>query len=249
MWNGAAYCDGICSEVHNKSLVMSNMFTLWFGMVPQENIPSVWRTVTSWGLHEMGAYGAFVYLSALSSSYYAPLYSLPDDGSAVVTALAKCDHDSWCSEIMQDNDTMTRESWHDGTYSHPWGAGNVVGFVWGILGVHQTSPGYSSFTIRPKLGPLQHAELTVPTLRGHIRVTAQPGAVDVDVPCSTLATICLPRSSDDTSAMNAKTTTLLLDGIETASVHSAGHICAASPVSCGAEGAVRKLRADGNLYV
>jgi len=246
MWNGTAYCDGICSEVHNKSLVMSNMFTLWFGMVPPENIASVWQTVTSWGMHEMGMYGAFVYLSALSSSYYAPLYALPDDGTAVIMALAKCDHYSWCSEIMQDNVTMTRESWHDGTYSHPWGTVNLVGFVWGILGVHQTSPGYASFIIRPKLGSLQHAELTVPTLRGHIRVKAQPGAVDVDVPCNTHATICLPRSSDFT--VNTKTTTLFLDGVVTASVDSGGHICTASPVSCGAEGAVRKLRAASSMY-
>lgn len=252
MWNGSAYCDGICSEVNNKSLLMSNMFTLWFGMVPQENVASVWKTVTSWGLQKMGAYGAFVYLGALSGSYFAPLYSLPDDGSAVITALAKCDHYSWCSEIVQDNATMTRESWHDGTHSHPWGSGAVVGFVWGILGVHQTSPGYASFIIRPKLGNLQHAEVTVPTLRGHIRVRARPGAVDVDVPCNTLATICLPRSSGetgDTLAVKATTTKLFLDGIATDSKKNGGHICAASPVSCGKEGAFRKLRASDHSNV
>jgi len=193
----------------------------------------------------MGQYGAFVYLSALSGSYYAPLHAVPDDGSAVITALAKCDHDSWCSEIMQDNATMTRESWHDGTYSHPWGSGAIVGFVWGILGVHQTSPGYASFIIRPKLGSLQYAELTVPTLRGHITIKAQPGALDVNIPCNTLATICLPRSSRDTLASNFSTR-LFLDGVGIASIHSAGNICTASPVSCGADGVVRKLRASSD---
>jgi len=59
MWNGSAFCDGVCSEVGGASLVMSNMFTLCFGLVPAASVPSVWRTVTAWGLEQMGDYGAF----------------------------------------------------------------------------------------------------------------------------------------------------------------------------------------------
>lgn len=58
----------------------------------------------------------------------------PDDGSAIVHALAKCDHYSWCAGLLADNLTMTRESWHDGTYSHGWGSSAVVGVSWGVLG-------------------------------------------------------------------------------------------------------------------
>ena len=29
---------------------------------------------------------------------------------------------------------MTRESWHDGTYSHEWGASPLAGVAWGLLG-------------------------------------------------------------------------------------------------------------------
>ena len=60
--------------------------------------------------------GAFWYQMALASGYYAPFYDTPDDGTALYTALTKCDHYSWCSGIRDDNLTMTRESWHDGTY-------------------------------------------------------------------------------------------------------------------------------------
>jgi len=247
MWNGTAYCDGVCSEVGGKSLIMSNMFTLFFGMVPPENIPSVWETIKNWGLEEIGDYGAFFYLGALSSSYYAPLFSLPDDGSAVLTALTKCDKYSWCSGLRDDNLTMTRESWHDGTYSHPWGTSGMVGFFWGILGVHQTAPGFASATIRPKLGSLTHAEGTVPTLRGYIKVKAQPASVDVELPCNVDATLCLPRSSADKAIVNVESTTLLLDGVTVTAVQDGNHICAKQPVTCGAGGAARRLTSSARV--
>ena len=44
------------------SLVMSNMFSLAFGLVPPADIPSVWGTVATWGLEQMGDYGAFWYV-------------------------------------------------------------------------------------------------------------------------------------------------------------------------------------------
>ena len=187
------------------------------------------------------------YFNALASGYYsgeAP-YDTPDDGSAVLTALTKCDQYSWCSGLRDDNLTMTRESWHDGTYSHEWGTGAIVGVVWGIMGVHQTAPGFATFTVKPKLGSLAHASITVPTIRGYINVTAGPGSVNVDVPCNTLAQLCLPRSSRDEMLYTPRTTRLLLDGIEVpAFVTDGGHMCASEPVGCGGGGASRKLTAQ-----
>jgi hypothetical protein len=66
---GTAFCDGICTEVMGHSLVMSNMFSLAFGLVPPADIPSVWGTVASWGLEQMGDYGAFWYVVMLFFSY------------------------------------------------------------------------------------------------------------------------------------------------------------------------------------
>jgi len=252
MWNGASFCDGICSEVGGKSLVMSNMFTLAFGLVPQPQLASVWKTVASWGLEQMGAYGAFWYQAALSNSYYAPLYDTPDDGSAILTALTKCDQSSWCSGLRDDNLTTTRESWHAGTYSHVWGASPIVGVVWGIMGIHQTAPGFASFVVKPKLGALSHASITVPTLRGYVNVTASVGALQVQVPCNSLATLCLPRSATDSAQGLSFTasTGLLLDGKHVAAKVSGGHLCASAPVSCGRSGAARVLSAlDTAMYI
>jgi alpha-L-rhamnosidase len=246
MWNGTAFCDGICSEVGGNSRVMSNMFSLAFGLVPPANVDSVWGGVTAWGLTQMGDYGAFWYQMAVASGYYAPHYDTPDDGTAIVTALTKCDYYSWCSGLAQDNLTMTRESWHAGTYSHGWGSSGIVGVSWGVLGVHNTAPGWAQFIVMPKLGPLQFAVGQVPNLRGFVTVNATAGwGVEVGVPCGAAATLCTPRSAADGARPLATADfALLLDGEEVAAVERAGHLCLEKPVGCGAGGAPRQLRAQ-----
>ena len=243
MWNGTAFCDGICDDpkINGASLVMSNMFSLCFGLVPAANIDSVWSTVTSWGLEQMGDYGAFWYQMAVASSYYGGYYDTPDDGSAMVVALTKCDVYSWCSGLRDDNLTMTRESWHDGTYSHGWGSSAIVGVSWGIAGVHQTAPAFATFLVKPKLGSLTYANLTMPTIRGFITVSATPGAVNVSVPCNSRATLCVPRSAADAGLFTPRTHALLLDGDEAPAVASGRHLCLAAAVGCGAAGAPRAL--------
>jgi hypothetical protein len=112
MWNGRAFCDGICEEVGGHSRLMTAIFSLCFGMVPEANVASVWKTVADWGLEEIGDYGAFWYLMAVSGGgYYSQQYDTPDDGTAMLTALTKCDRYSWCAGLRDDNLTMTRESW------------------------------------------------------------------------------------------------------------------------------------------
>jgi len=135
MWNSTTqlFCDGICPEVNGNTRMMSSMFALAFGMVPAEAIDAAWQVVADWGLEQIGDYGAFWYQMAIASSYYGGYYPTVDDGTAMVTALAKCDTYSWCSGLRDDNLTMTRESWHDGTYSHGWGSSAIVGVAWGIM--------------------------------------------------------------------------------------------------------------------
>jgi hypothetical protein len=252
MWNGSHFCDGICSEVGGNSRVMTNMFFLAFGLTQQQSpaaVAAAWQVVADWGLEQIGDYGAFWYQLALGSGYYAggAPYETPDDGTAMVTALAKCDQYSWCSGLRDDNLTMTRESWHDGTYSHGWGSSAIVGVTLGVMGIHQTAPGFAAFTLKPKLGPLTHASITVPTLRGYINATVgpTPGSLRVQVPCNTRATLCTPRSAQDGAALRTLAThALLLDGAPVPATASAGHLCTATPVSCGAGGAFRELSAQ-----
>ena len=53
----------------------------------------MWAAVSRWGLEKIGDYGAFFYLMAISGGgpYAGQGYETPDDGTAVLTALTKCD--------------------------------------------------------------------------------------------------------------------------------------------------------------
>lgn len=62
-------------------------------------------------------------MNAVAGGYYADstghgetVYAF-DDGSAIYTALTKCDEDSWCSGLRDDNLTMVRDR-HDDHASH-----------------------------------------------------------------------------------------------------------------------------------
>eukprot|EP01050_Picozoa_sp_SAG11_P012696 SAG11_NODE_1429_length_4936_cov_5.029539_2_plen_301_part_00 len=101
MWNGTNWCDGICSEVKGASLMMSNMFMLCFGMTPTANVNGAWKIVADWGLEKIGDYGAFWYQMALASGYYGDPYDTPDDGSAILTALTKCDRCECCPLLLE----------------------------------------------------------------------------------------------------------------------------------------------------
>merc|ERR1711865_100502 len=104
------------------------------------------------------------------------------------------------------------------------------------MGVQQTAPGFATFTVKPKLGGLTQASITVPSIRGYINVTVPSlGVLHVDVPCNTKATLCLPRSAHDTVRYTTHSHQLLLDGnIMAATITSGGHLCAENPVGCGA---------------
>jgi len=56
MWDADKnrFCDGVCSQVHNASLVMTNMFFLAFGLVPPAHAHTAWDTVTVWGIENIG---------------------------------------------------------------------------------------------------------------------------------------------------------------------------------------------------
>jgi len=250
MWGGpvnGTFCDGVCSEVAGASLLFTNAYFLAFGLTlklhGQAAVEKAWAQVAAWGIEGIGDYGAFWWQLAIAGSYYADLYDTPDDGTKLLDGLTKCDFYSWCSGLRDDNLTMTRESWHDGTFSHGWGTSPLLGITFGVLGVHQTSPAFASFVVTPKLGSLAFANGTVPTLRGFISVSASPGAVDVAVPCNSRATLCAPRSARDEGGFAAATHALLLGGEEVqGAVVRGGHLCMPREVGCGAAGRAWELR-------
>jgi hypothetical protein len=112
-----------------------------------------------------------------------------------------------------------------------------------VLGVHELTPAWATFLVKPKLGPLSFASGLVPTIRGFVNVTATPGSLDVSVPCNAAALLCLPRATADPAPFTPDAFALLLDGKEVlGAVFQGGHLCLPQPVGCGAAGAARQLR-------
>ena len=244
MWfsdgNKSMFCDGICSDVGNHTGVTTNAWGLFTSSIPEASIPAAWRQAAAWGAEGFGAYGVFVYLSALNS------FPDGDDGTTMLRALTKCDTQSWCAEIRHFNATMTRESWGGGTYSHPWGTGPITGVTGGIMGIMQTGPAWQSLLVKPRLGgnaqgvALANASIKVPTLRGPIVVHANRTHTTVQAPCGTRVTLCARHYWEEEGRhVSGRRQQLVVDGKEfpNATVH-AFHMCA-EDLGCGASGAPR----------
>ena len=71
---------------------------------------AAWETVAGWGLEGIGDYGAFWWQMGVSGAgYFGPAGGYParDDGTAMLTALTKCDADSWCAGTRSEPFTFT----------------------------------------------------------------------------------------------------------------------------------------------
>ena len=248
------FCDGPCNDtrVAGHGGVTTNYFTAFFDLVPAASVGAVWKQLAEAGLEGIGDYGAHIFINALGRH-------ATDDGAAMLTALTKCDAFSWCAEMQVYNATMVTESLGTphATMSHPWGTAPISGVVHGVMGVKQTAPTWSTFTVRPRLATLQWANVTVPTIRGPLVVAATPTMLSVRVPCNTAATLCVQHaygeelptlfassaSSRTDAGVPAPALMLVMDGAEVAATRSAHHLCTVEPVGCAVDGVMRSLSA------
>ena len=235
--------------------IYTRMYSLYLGLVPPQAAASTWSYVADWGLELLGDWGAYALQSALTDfdegwtqgeSGNVEANGGGDDGTALLTMLTKCDDDSWCAMWQKYNATMTREAFptplasngnQGETLSHPWGTAATPAIVQGIVGVTPTSPEYATFKIKPRLGGgaskggLQRVSLTMPTLRGKIKVNISVAAdgksnytVSASISCNTWASVCVPQEAGST---------LTLDGKPAPAVKDGRHWCV-EQVGCGA---------------
>ena len=109
------------------------------------------------------------------------------------------------------------------------------------MGIQQTSPGFSTFTVRPRLGSMANASIKVPTLRGPVEVEANTTHTLVGVPCNTVAMLCVRHDAGSAEAARAIPLRLLLDGVAVATPKFEHHHLCAGNVGCGVGGAARVL--------
>ncbi len=247
MWNNDAqhFCDGLCAnQTSVNGSVYTDYTTLFLGLVPMEARATVWESIAAHGLENIGAYGAFLFLNALSR-----YPELGDNGTAIHRALTKCDETSWCAEWELYNATITMEAFPvdvvgGSSFSHLWGASAIGGIVHGLLGIHQTSPGYQTFEVKPRLGDLSHATVKIPTLYGFINVTASPNQLAVALPCNSIAKACVLSPAASATTRDRIQLRLTVDSEEVEPVYEGMHVCALS-LGCGAGGRPRLVTVNG----
>ena len=143
--------------------------------------------------------------NALLHGLYERAASL-DYGQLALELMAQCGKHSWC-RMLEANATTTWEHWepHDGTHSHPWATTPASAIANGLMGIRPTTPGWTTWVVKPAPGNLSTATIRVPTPHGPIDASflrgghggdkAQDGAsstLSVTIPRATVASLCLP---------------------------------------------------------
>lgn len=123
--------------------------------------------------------------------------------SEMVRILTDARIDGW-AQILARGGTFTWEVWQPSdargdSLSHGWGSSVLVEIVHHLLGVRPTGGGYATVAVTLPATVLGHAEGSVPTPRGPLRVAWRRGqgagpslALDLTVPPNATATVHLP---------------------------------------------------------
>ena len=179
------YVDG---EGSTHSSLHANAFPLAFGLVPAERLPAVL---------------AFTKKKGMACSVYAAQFLVEGlfmAGAAdqAIALMANQGPRTWADMLAQGS-TITMEAWSlaakpNQDWNHAWGAAPANLIPRFILGVEPLTPGGGLLRIRPQLGPLTHAEGTIPTIRGPVTVIVDRPAggaqtVTVTIPGNTRAQI------------------------------------------------------------
>ncbi|WP_395091409.1 alpha-L-rhamnosidase C-terminal domain-containing protein [Armatimonas sp.] len=168
----------------------ANLFPLAFGLVPDANVPTVLALVKSKGM-ACSVYAAQYLLEAL--------FAEGEAEAAIKLMLAPGDR-SW-RHMLEMGATMTAEAWDakykpNLTFSHAWGAAPANLIPRGLFGLEPLEAGYGKVALKPQAGGLAWAKLTVPTIRGPLKLafdTRRGGFVfEVELPGNVTADVMLP---------------------------------------------------------
>jgi alpha-L-rhamnosidase len=183
------FMDG---EGSRHASLHANMFPLAFGLVPESARKRVLEFVKSKGM-ACSVYGAQYLLEALYAA---------GESDHAFSLLTSPSERGWANMIHGVGSTITLESWNHEVnpgmdWNHAWGAAPANIIPRWVMGIRPTTPGFRSFVVQPRLGPLTTAEISLPTVRGQIDVSVtktSDGDVDMNVriPADATARILVP---------------------------------------------------------
>lgn len=181
------------SEGSSHHSVHANAFPLAFGLVPEKHKVSVTDFVKSKGM-AVSPYAAQFLLEGLykAGQSAAPFALLTANGPR-----------SWRGMMLRTGSTITTESWSDEIkpnqdWSHAWSTAPANLIPRWIMGIQPLEPGFRRFKIKPQPGPLEAAEIRLPTVKGTISVQFRSHRckfeIDFYVPQGAQADLELPVS-------------------------------------------------------
>lgn len=170
-----------------------NLFPLAFGVAPETMAPGIAAYLGRRGM-VCSVYAAQFLLEALYRA---------GAGEAALALLTSTGERSWAHMIYDVGSTIALEAWDNRfkpnqDWNHAWGAAPANLIPHWLMGVRPLEPGFGRLLIQPQPGNLAYAEMTLPTIRGPVRVrlNQEPGrtfALTTDLPANTAARVLLPR--------------------------------------------------------
>jgi hypothetical protein len=160
------YTDGIDTD---HSSLHANLFPLAFGLTPQPD-----RAVMADWLAQRG----------MACSVYAAQYLMEglfeNGASAQAIKLMTADNDRSWKHMVESGTTITWEAWDqkykpNQDWNHAWGAAPANLLPRYVLGAEPLTPGWATARISPRIGNLNFAKGTVPTVRGPISIAWKKG--------------------------------------------------------------------------
>ena len=152
------YIDGLGST---HSSLHANMFTLAFGLVPDDNLPQVIDFIKSKGM-ACSVYGAQYLLEGLCAN---------GEVDYALDLITDTIGDRNWHNMLRVGSTMTLEAWdmkYKGNldWNHAWGTAPLNCIVRDIWGITPDDPGFETIRIEPQLGSLANSSIKVPTKVG-----------------------------------------------------------------------------------
>ena len=203
-WNGSAYRDpGYGGATDDRAQGMAVVS----GIAGSEKFPAI-KTVLAREYH------ASPYLE----KYILEALFLMDDAPAAQARLRKR------YQEMVDAETTTLWELFDrgGTLNHAWTGGPMTLMFQYMAGIAPTSPGFSTYQVKPRLGGLSKIEAGFESVKGTIDVgivrSAESFRLTLQSPPGTKATVCVPLAELGHRAVRIRDTTVWLNGAPTGSL-------------------------------
>lgn len=174
------YADSIGSTHH---ALHAGAYALAAEIVPSDKMASVASYAKGRGM-VFGVYAAQFVIEGLYKA---------DEEDYALSLLASTGASSW-SNMIANGSTITTEAFDTtfGDWSHAWGSAPANLIPRGLMGIEPIEAGFAKIQIKPQIGTLTNASVTIPTIRGPVSVSATKGStykIAVTVPSGATAKV------------------------------------------------------------